>query len=159
MNEGSRTTPTVQLSAFSLFSDGLPAIAWVNERLSDNELKFAGRPTAAQLAARVAGSGPLSRFDWSHGSVAKPKKSLDGLNASVMAGARIERVKLPRIVMSEIGFTRPPTDQVNSPPAIEYSPPRPAASRSSRLITAPVDRLLRSARTSPESYCVFNLPT
>src|SRR3546814_10433349 len=78
MNEGSRTTPTVQLSAFSLFSDGLPAIAWVNERLSDNELKFAGRPTAAQLAARVAGSGPLSRFDWSHGPVAKPKKSLDG---------------------------------------------------------------------------------
>src|SRR3546814_11499720 len=106
MNEGSRTTPTVQLSAFSLFSDGLPAIAWVNERLSDNELKFAGRPTAAQLAARVAGSGPLSRFDWSHGSVEKPKKSLNGLNASVMEEDRNERGKLARTRSPQIGVTR-----------------------------------------------------
>src|SRR5690606_39423921 len=75
---------------------GLPAIACAKVRLFDSDWKLAGRPSAAQFAWRAAGSGPLPRFTASHGSVAKPKKLLDGLNSSVMAGARIARVKLPR---------------------------------------------------------------
>src|SRR6185369_17995271 len=99
MNRGFRITPADQAFDFSFARSTLPASDWWNDRWFDNDWKFGGRPSARQFAARVAGSGPLPSSSASHGSVAKPKKVLDGLNTSVIAGARIAWVKLPRTAM------------------------------------------------------------
>jgi hypothetical protein len=62
------------------------------------EVKFAGTPAAAQLAARAAGLLPCAIKRWSQGSLASSKVEPFGAKSSVMAGARKERVKLPRMV-------------------------------------------------------------
>src|SRR5438270_11002036 len=119
MSRGVNTAPADQAFEVSFLRLGLPSVSWRKLVLDAFELKFAGMPAAAQLARRVAGAGPLLRLWRSHGSVAKPKKVLDGMKASWIEGERIAWVKSPRNEMSRTGAQRPPAVHVTSPPAIE----------------------------------------
>src|SRR5690606_12674243 len=89
---GATITPKVSAFAFSLWRSGLRDTVPRAVKSTIFDWKFAGTPAAAQLACRVAGFGPPLMNRASHGSSAVVKIWLDGLNNSVTAGARTERV-------------------------------------------------------------------
>ena len=73
---------------------------------------MAGRPravkAAAQFAFRAVGFGPELMFRESQGSVAVVKEVDLGRKTSVIAGARKDRLWVPRIIRSLMGFHRRP---------------------------------------------------
>src|SRR5580658_10671134 len=111
--------PTVRESAISLCRLGLPDVVPVADALTTFETKPVGIPAAAQFLARVAGAVPWPMKFTSQGSLAKENSVAEGRNSSVMAGARIDLVRLPRNRMSWTGDQRMPSVQVGADPAME----------------------------------------
>ena len=99
--------------------------------LTTFETKVSGLiPAAMQFALRVAGAVPWPTKLESHGSFENSKEVDEGRNSSVTAGARIDRVLLPRNCTSWTGDQISPAVQVSAVPAIELSTRRMAPSNS-----------------------------
>src|ERR1700744_5917018 len=96
-NRGRSTTPKVLENATSLCNPVLPELVPSALALTTLEAKDVGlypAIDAAQLAARVAGTGPwLTKF-LSQGSLANEKTCAVGRNNSVIDGARMDFVLL-----------------------------------------------------------------
>src|SRR5579862_7852075 len=105
---GRNTTPKVLESAVSLVRLGLPEVMPCAVAFTTFEVKGWVIPAAAQFAARCVGFVPWLMKRASHGSFANSKFVDPGRNSSVIAGARTERVLLPRNRMSWIGAQRSP---------------------------------------------------
>src|SRR5580692_12557335 len=97
---GCNTTPMVRESATSLVRLGLPDVKPVADAFTTFDTKPVGTPAAAQFLARVAGAVPWAMKFSSQGSFAKENTCAEGRNSSVMAGARMDLVRLARNRMS-----------------------------------------------------------
>src|ERR1700722_4501244 len=130
---GRSTMPMVRESAVSLCRLGLPDDVPKAVALTTFDVKVAVlMPAAVQLALRVAGAVPWLTKLWSQGSFANWVDKAEGRNNSVMAGARIDFVRLARNCTSSVGSQRIPSVHVVAVPAMELSTRRAAPSNSTR---------------------------
>src|ERR1700722_13413135 len=94
---GRSTMPMVRESAVSLCRLVLPDEVPLAVALTTFDVKVAvSMPAASQFFLRVAGAVPWLTKLWSQGSFANRNEVAAGRNSSVIAGARIDFVRLAR---------------------------------------------------------------
>src|SRR5579863_5706041 len=94
---GRSTTPYVKESAVSLCRPVLPEVMPRTDALTASEAKVEVLiPCDSQFFLRVPGTSPWATKFLSQGSCPNSKVVEGGRKSSVMAGARMETVRLPR---------------------------------------------------------------